>query len=192
MLMQDRLKFLGWSLAVNLLMFVTFIHNIITYQLGSTTALLQLLGFVLNAVPPLLVSLLVVLRFLTVLRLRHQRIFLSDTRKLQTAAQLDLVLFDKTGTLTVGQVGWFDVQMEMRYVMHGCSCSCPRTSGKFESSLTANVLDAVNATCVCGLWPCRAWFSMHLLHVRHEALIPCPEAFVLCHDSFLTAYLADT
>lgn len=102
--MQDRLKFLGWSLAINLLMFATFIHNIITFQLGSVFAFLQLLGFVLNAVPPLLASLLVMLRFLTVLRLRHQHIFLSDTRKLQTAAQLDLVLFDKTGTLTVGQV----------------------------------------------------------------------------------------
>ena len=47
------------------------------------------------------------LRFVTVLRLRYQDIYLSDTRKLQTAAQLDLVLFDKTGTLTVGQVGLF-------------------------------------------------------------------------------------
>ena len=85
-------------------MFCTFLHIIIASHLGTTLALLQLLGFLLHALPPLLASLLVMLRSLTVLRLRHQDIFLTDTRKLQTAAQLDLVLFDKTGTLTVGEV----------------------------------------------------------------------------------------
>ena len=104
--MQDCIKFLGCSLAINLLMFITCIavYDIIEYQLAWKLALHQLLRFVLNALPPLLASLLVMLRFVTVLRLRYQNIFLSDTRKLHTAAQLDLVLFDKTGTLTVGQV----------------------------------------------------------------------------------------
>ena len=89
-----------------MLMFITCIvmHDIIQYRLDWRPTLHQLLRFVLNALPPLLASLLVMLRFVTVLRLRHQNIFLSDTRKLRTAAQLDLVLFDKTGTLTVGEV----------------------------------------------------------------------------------------
>ena len=104
--MQDCIKFLGCSLAVNMLMFVTCLvmHDIIQYHLAWGPTLHQLLRFVLNALPPLLASLLVMLRCVTVLRLRYQNIFLSDTRKLRTAAQLDLVLFDKTGTLTVGQV----------------------------------------------------------------------------------------
>ncbi|KAL3134240.1 hypothetical protein ABBQ38_006671 [Trebouxia sp. C0009 RCD-2024] len=103
-LKRDRLKFLGCSLAVNLFMFLIYLlHHITLQPLGTTLIFLQLLRFVLNALPPLLASLLIMLRFVTVLRLRHQNIFLSDTRKLQTAAQLDLVAFDKTGTLTLGQ-----------------------------------------------------------------------------------------
>ena len=104
--MQDCIKFLSCSLAVNMLMFVTCIvvNDITHHRSPWRRALLHLLNFVLNALPPLLASLLVMLRFLTVLRLRYQNIFLSDIRKLHTAAQLDLVLFDKTGTLTVGQV----------------------------------------------------------------------------------------
>ena len=105
---KDRIKFLGCSLTVNLLMFLSCVlmYYVAHLRLASSVILLQLLRFVLNALPPLLASLLVMLRFVTVLRLRRQGIFLSDTRKLQTAAQLDLVLFDKTGTLTVGQVKW--------------------------------------------------------------------------------------
>lgn len=98
---------MGCSLALNLFIFITayLIHYIIHRHEGSTADIfLQLLRFVLNALPPLLGSLLVMLRFVTVLRLRRQNIFMSDTRKLRTASQLDLVLFDKTGTLTVGQV----------------------------------------------------------------------------------------
>ena len=106
--MQDCVKFMGCSLALNLLIFITayLMHYIILFEHEGSTAdiILQLLRFVLNSLPPLLGSLLVTLRFVTVLRLRRQNIFLSDTRKLQTASQLDLVLFDKTGTLTVGQV----------------------------------------------------------------------------------------
>ncbi|KAL3147353.1 hypothetical protein ABBQ32_002836 [Trebouxia sp. C0010 RCD-2024] len=103
---RDCFKFMGCSLALNLFIFITayLIHYIIHRHEGSTADIfLQLLRFVLNALPPLLGSLLVMLRFVTVLRLRRQNIFMSDTRKLRTASQLDLVLFDKTGTLTVGQ-----------------------------------------------------------------------------------------
>ena len=88
-----------------MVIYISFLHRIVAHRLGTQTALLQLLNTVLNALPPVLPALLVVLRAVTVLRLRHQSIFLSDTQKLQTAAQLDLVLFDKTGTLTIGQVG---------------------------------------------------------------------------------------
>ncbi len=102
--MQDALKFLCFALAVNMIIYISFLHDIVVYQLGTSTALLQLLGTVLNAIPPVLASLIVILRAVTVLRLRHQSIFLTDARKLQTASQLDLVLFDKTGTLTMGQV----------------------------------------------------------------------------------------
>ena len=102
--MQDAARFLLLSLTVNMIIYISFLPIIVKFQLGSSVALLQLLGTVLNALPPLLATLLVTLRAVTVMRLRRQSVFVSDTQKLQTAAQLDLVLFDKTGTLTVGEV----------------------------------------------------------------------------------------
>lgn len=102
--MQDAAKFLLLSLIVNMIIYISFLPSIVKFQLGSTTALLQLLGTVLNAVPPLLAFFLVILRAVTVMRLRRQSVSVSDTQKLRTAAQLDLVLFDKTGTLTMGEV----------------------------------------------------------------------------------------
>ncbi len=102
--MQDAAKFFLLSVTVNMIIYISFLPNIVKFQLGSAIALLQLLGTVLSALPPLLASLLVILRAVTIMRLRRQSVFVSDTQKLQTAAQLDLVLFDKTGTLTMGEV----------------------------------------------------------------------------------------
>ncbi|KAL0020340.1 hypothetical protein WJX77_012513 [Trebouxia sp. C0004] len=100
---KDAAMFLLLSLTVNMIIYISFLPYIVKFQLGSATALLQLLGVVLNALPPLLACCLIILRAVTVMRLRRQSVFVSDTQKLQTAAQLDLVLFDKTGTLTMGE-----------------------------------------------------------------------------------------
>ena len=102
--MQDAARFLLLSLTVNVIIYISFLPGIVKLQLGASVALLQLLGTLLNALPPLLATFLVILRAVTVMRLWRQSVFMSDTGKLQTAAQLDLVLFDKTGTLTVGEV----------------------------------------------------------------------------------------
>ncbi|KAL0050516.1 hypothetical protein WJX82_001360 [Trebouxia sp. C0006] len=100
---KDAARFLLLSLTVNMIIYISFLPGIVKLQLGASVALLQLLGTLLNALPPLLATFLVILRAVTVMRLWRQSVFMSDTRKLQTAAQLDLVLFDKTGTLTVGE-----------------------------------------------------------------------------------------
>ena len=102
--MQDSATFLLLSLGINLIAFLSFLPQTVKFQIPSIDILYQLLGTVLNALPPQLMSMLVILKVVTVARLRQGSILLSDIQKLQTAAQLDVVLFDKTGTLTVGQV----------------------------------------------------------------------------------------
>ena len=69
---QDAARFLLLSLTVNMIIYISFLPDIVKFQLGSTAALLQLLGTVLNALPPLLASVLVILRAVTVMRLRRR------------------------------------------------------------------------------------------------------------------------
>ena len=122
--MQDAARFLLLSLTVNMIIYISFLPGIVKLQLGASVALLQLLGTLLNALPPLLATFLVILRAVTVMRLRRQSVFVSDTQKLQTAAQLDLVLFDKTGTLTVGEVRARDwLCIHLHTCVHTCMCS---------------------------------------------------------------------
>ncbi len=122
--MQDAARFLLLSLTVNMIIYISYLPGIVKLQLGASVALLQLLGTLLNALPPLLATFLVILRAVTVMRLRRQSVFVSDTQKLQTAAQLDLVLFDKTGTLTVGEVRARDwLCIHLHTCVHTCMCS---------------------------------------------------------------------
>ena len=146
---QDAARFLLLSLTVNMIIYISFLPDIVKFQLGSTAALLQLLGTVLNALPPLLASVLVILRAVTVMRLRRQSVFVSDTQKLHTAAQLDLVLFDKTGTLTMGEVrawGWLCIHCHS----HKSTAQhplCP--TGSMQRHQTCRQVSACFYTCMC-------------------------------------------
>ena len=73
-------------------------------HVSAKGALLQLMIAVLNSVEPLLPAVVVFIRAMTLLRLKRQRIFVSDQQKMMIAGHVDVVLFDKTGTLTVDQV----------------------------------------------------------------------------------------
>lgn len=59
---------------------------------------------VLNSVEPLLPAVVVFIRAMALLRLKRQKIFVSDQQKMMISGHVDVVLFDKTGTLTVDQV----------------------------------------------------------------------------------------
>lgn len=102
--MQDLRHFLLMSFVLNLAIFFVQVPWMVRYQLSGKPLLIQFVFLFLNIMVPFLPAALVVLKSVTLLRMRYQGLQVSRSESLYTAAQLDLVVFDKTGTLTAEQV----------------------------------------------------------------------------------------
>ncbi len=95
---------MGLAVLVSFIMFLVMLPTIVQQKLGARFALLDILDVIINGSEPFLPALLVVSKIVFVVRLRSKQIFVSDSRRMTTAARLDVIMFDKTGTLTVDQV----------------------------------------------------------------------------------------
>ena len=104
--MQEVAKFFVSAGVVQLIMYLIVVPTLVRSYASAKTILLQLLLSLIDASVPGLAAVLVFVRVITLLRLRHQGVIVSDTHKMLTAGHLDVVLFDKTGTLTNQQVSW--------------------------------------------------------------------------------------
>ena len=104
--LQDVAKLFLLSGLVQLIMFFTLVPSFVRSHASVRSVLLQLLMALLSAAVPALAAALVVVRIVSLIRLRRQGLIVSDIHKMLTAGHLDVVLFDKTGTLTDEQVSW--------------------------------------------------------------------------------------
>ena len=113
--MQDVAKFFMLSGLVQLILFFTVVPSFVKSHAPATIVLLQLLVALVGASVPALAAVLVVVRIVSLMRLRRQGLIVSDTHRMFTAGHLDVVLFDKTGTLTNEQVSWVFLVLLMRH-----------------------------------------------------------------------------
>lgn len=104
--MQDVAKFFLLSGLVQLIMFFMLVPSLAQSHASARSVLLQLLLALLGSAVPALAAVLVLVRIVSLMRLRRQGLIVSDTHRMFTAGHLDVVLFDKTGTLTNEQVSW--------------------------------------------------------------------------------------
>ena len=87
---------MGLAVLVSFIMFLVMLPTIVQQKLGARFALLDILDVIINGSEPFLPALLVVSKIVFVVRLRSKQIFVSDSRRMTTAARLDVIMFDKT------------------------------------------------------------------------------------------------